>query len=64
MMKEEKWKRDMEMLESILDRNLANEVAGFAGQFFGNVADAGGYDDDGVYVDDSTNEVDEATEPS
>lgn len=64
MMKEEKWKRDMEMLESILDRNLANEVAGFAGQFFGSVAVAGGYDDDGVYVDDSTNGVDEVDEAS
>ncbi|KAK2767580.1 hypothetical protein FQN54_003738 [Arachnomyces sp. PD_36] len=64
MMKEEKWKRDMEMLESILDRNLANEVAGFAGQFFGNLAVTGGYDDDGVYVDDSTNELDDASEAS
>ncbi|KAL1962041.1 hypothetical protein VTN77DRAFT_627 [Rasamsonia byssochlamydoides] len=34
-MKEEKWKRDMEMLEDILERKLANEVAEFAGQFMG-----------------------------
>jgi hypothetical protein len=31
--KEERWKKDMEMLEDILDRKLANEVAEFAGQF-------------------------------
>ncbi|KAL2003803.1 hypothetical protein VTN02DRAFT_2157 [Thermoascus thermophilus] len=32
--KEERWKRDMEALEDILERKLANEVAEFAGQFF------------------------------
>ncbi|KAL2004887.1 hypothetical protein VTN00DRAFT_3160 [Thermoascus crustaceus] len=32
--KEEKWKKDMEALEDILERKLANEVAEFAGQFF------------------------------
>ncbi|KAH8700300.1 hypothetical protein BGW36DRAFT_373831 [Talaromyces proteolyticus] len=37
--KEEKWKRDMEMLEDILDRKLANEVAGFAGEFMDLVHD-------------------------
>ncbi|KAJ9224801.1 hypothetical protein DTO169C6_2721 [Paecilomyces variotii] len=37
--KEEKWKKDMEMLEDILERKIANEVAEFAGQFFGHIQD-------------------------
>lgn len=37
--KEEKWKRDMEMLEEILDRKLANEVAEFAGDFMDLVSE-------------------------
>jgi hypothetical protein len=37
--KEEKWKRDMEMLEDILDKKLANDVAEYAGEFMGLVHD-------------------------
>jgi hypothetical protein len=40
--KEQKWKKDMEMLEDILERKLANEVAEFAGQFMGLVQDGEG----------------------
>ncbi|KAK2746412.1 hypothetical protein FQN55_005630 [Onygenales sp. PD_40] len=32
--REEKQKRDLEMIELAMERNLANEVASFAGQFF------------------------------
>lgn len=42
--KEEKWKKDMEMLEDILERKLANEVAEFAGQFMGLVQGRDGTD--------------------
>ncbi|PGH17853.1 hypothetical protein AJ80_04676 [Polytolypa hystricis UAMH7299] len=34
---EEQQRRDLEMLEVTLERNLANEVAAFAGQFFGSL---------------------------
>ncbi|PCH08134.1 Hypothetical protein PENO1_008040 [Penicillium occitanis (nom. inval.)] len=37
--KEEKWKRDMEMLEDILERKIANEVAEFAGEFLDLISD-------------------------
>jgi len=39
--REEKQKRDLEMFEVALERNLANEVAGFAGQFFGRLVNEG-----------------------
>ena len=32
--RERKWKKDMQLLEGILEMKLANEVAEFAGQFF------------------------------
>lgn len=35
--RDEKQKRDLEIFEVALERNLANEVAGFAGQFFGQL---------------------------
>lgn len=35
--KEEKWKKDMEMLEGILELKFSNEVLGFAGQFMETV---------------------------
>ncbi|KAF3891832.1 hypothetical protein GTR04_4804 [Trichophyton interdigitale] len=35
--RDEKQKRDLEMFEVALERNLANEVAGYAGQFFSQV---------------------------
>ncbi|PGG99324.1 hypothetical protein GX51_06360 [Blastomyces parvus] len=34
LQREEKQKRDLEMIEIAMERNLANEVASFAGQFF------------------------------
>lgn len=39
--RERKWKRDMEVLESILEVKFANEVVEFAGQFFNCVEDGG-----------------------
>jgi hypothetical protein len=39
--REQKWKRDMQMLEGILETKLANEVAEFAGQFFDSVDPSG-----------------------
>lgn len=35
--RERKWKRDMHVLEGILEIKVANEMAEFAGQFFGLV---------------------------
>ncbi|KAF7714810.1 Uncharacterized protein PECH_008025 [Penicillium ucsense] len=37
--RERKWKKDMQVLESILELKVANEVAEYAGQFFGSVDD-------------------------
>lgn len=39
--REQKWKNDMEVLESILERKFANEVIEFAGEFFSYVEDRG-----------------------
>ncbi|OAL64473.1 hypothetical protein A7C99_3907 [Trichophyton rubrum] len=39
--RDEKQKRDLEMFEVALERNLANEVAGYAGQFFSQVYHTG-----------------------
>ncbi|KAA8647447.1 hypothetical protein EYZ11_004058 [Aspergillus tanneri] len=35
--REEQWKRDMQLLEGIVETKIANEVAEFAGQFFDSV---------------------------
>ena len=39
--RERRWKRDMEELESILKLKMANEVVGYAGQFFNFVENQG-----------------------
>ncbi|OJJ35650.1 hypothetical protein ASPWEDRAFT_110754 [Aspergillus wentii DTO 134E9] len=67
--REQKWKRDMQALEGILEVKLANEVAEYAGQFFDTIEQPGGVveevediDHDEFAVDDSFHDMEYAQE--
>ena len=56
--RERKWKKDMQVLEGILELKVANEVAEFAGQFFDLVEpDSEGVVATSCLIDDTESEV-------
>jgi hypothetical protein len=63
--RERKWKKDMQVLEGILELKVANEVAEFAGQFFDLVdLDTGGAIATSCLLDDTESEAPQPAESS
>ncbi|OOQ84673.1 hypothetical protein PEBR_29491 [Penicillium brasilianum] len=62
--RERKWKKDMQVLEGILELKVANEVAEFAGQFFDLVdLDSGGAIVASCLLNDTESEAPQPAEP-